>query len=59
MAKSLSELLIEALPELADDPNAFHPDRIYLRNDSDGKGDYIAAWNYDKPLPQGFTINGN
>ena len=56
MAKSLTELLIEALPELADYANAFHPDRIYVRNDSDGAGDYIESWNYDKPLPEGFTV---
>lgn len=56
MAKSLTELLIEALPELADNPNAFHPSSIFLRNDSDGSGDYIAEWNYSKPLPEGFKV---
>jgi hypothetical protein len=56
MAKNLTERLIEALPELADNFAAFHTDRIYLRNDSDGAGDYIESWNYEKPLPEGFTI---
>lgn len=57
MAKNLTERLIEALPELADNDPAFHPSKIYLRNDSDGYGDYIAAWNYEKPLPDGFTVD--
>lgn len=56
MAKNLTERLIEALPDLANDFSAFHPDRIYLRNDSDGAGDYIEAWNYLSPLPEGFTV---
>ena len=56
MAKSLTELLIEALPELANNDAAFHPRSIYLRNDLDGSGDYIESWNYDKPLPAGFKI---
>jgi hypothetical protein len=56
MAKNLTEQLIEALPELADNFAAFHPNRIYLRNDSDGAGDYIESWNYEQPLPSGFTI---
>ncbi len=56
MAKSLTELLIDALPELADNDAAFHPSRIFLRNDLDGVGDYIESWNYEKPLPQGFKI---
>ena len=56
MAKSLTEKLIEALPELANNDVAFHPRSIHLRNDSDGAGDYIESWNYDKPLPEGFTV---
>lgn len=56
MEKTLTEQLIEALPELAENPNAFHPRSIYLRNDSDGTGDYIESWNYEKPIPAGFTV---
>ncbi len=56
MEKTLVEKLIELLPELADNPNAFHPNSIYLRNDSDGLGDYIAEWNYEKPLPNGMKV---
>ena len=25
---------------------------IIIQNDSDGKGDYIAKWEYSKPLPE-------
>jgi hypothetical protein len=56
MAQNLVDKLIEALPELAEIPNVFHPNSIHLQNDSDGAGDYIAAWNYDKPLPAGFKV---
>lgn len=29
---------------------------IVLRNDSDGLGDYIEKWNYDKPIPPGLKL---
>jgi len=47
--------LIEALPEL-ETSNAFLTGAIVLQNDGDEAGDYIAAWNYSKPLPDGFTV---
>ena len=56
MAKNLVDQLMEALPELTEIPNVFHPNSIHLQNDSDGAGDFIAAWNYSKPLPAGFKI---
>ena len=56
MAQSLTDKIVETYPELAEDFNAFHPDRIYLRNDSDGVGDYIEAWNYPKPIPAGLKL---
>ncbi len=31
-------------------------DVIILQNDSDGKSDYIAVWEYDKPLPDGLSL---
>lgn len=42
----LFEKIKTLYPELTDDD--FHPDRgtIALKNDSDGRGDYIAAWNH-------------
>jgi hypothetical protein len=48
--KSLSEQIIEVYPELTS--NNFQLGVIVLRNDSDGSGDYIAEWNYEKPLPE-------
>lgn len=29
---------------------------IILQNDSDGLGDYIAKWEYDKPIPAGLKL---
>ena len=47
--------LIAALPEL-EDSSAFHDGRIILQNDADEAGDYVAVWNYSKPLPAGFKV---
>ena len=47
--------LIAALPEL-EGSDAFANGTIILQNDSDGAGDFIAAWNYSKPLPKGFKV---
>jgi hypothetical protein len=51
MAKSLYQQLIEIYPELEDSQELIK-NVIYLRNDSDGTGDYIAKWEYDKPVPE-------
>ena len=40
---NLYEKIKAIYPELQD---ADFMDTIHLRNDSDGKGDYIAAWNH-------------
>jgi len=29
---------------------------IVLQNDSDGEGDYVAKWEYAKPLPEGLKL---
>lgn len=47
--------LVAALPEL-EDSTAFQDNTIILQNDSDGTGDYIAKWDYSKPLPKGFKV---
>lgn len=51
---SLYETILEAYPELSDlklfDAN------IILQNDSDGAGDYVAKWDYSKPLPKGLKL---
>ena len=45
MSKSLYEKILTVYSELSSEPNIF-VDTIQLRNDGDGKGDYIAAWNH-------------
>ena len=52
---SLYDDLIAALPEL-ENSDAFNNLAIILQDDSDGKGAYIAKWEYAKPLPDGFTV---
>ena len=47
---SLYEMIIEEYPELADSKE-IGTGSIILRNDSDDKGDYIAKWEYSKPVP--------
>jgi hypothetical protein len=41
---TLSEKIIDVYPELEGTP--FPMLGIVVQNDSDGKGDYIAAWNH-------------
>jgi len=52
---TLYEQIIAAYPELIDS-NEFITGSIRLQNDSDGKGDYIAKWDYSKPLPDGLSV---
>lgn len=51
---NLYDLLVAELPELAES-NAFDKNLIILQNDSDGTGDYIAKWDYSKPVPESLT----
>jgi hypothetical protein len=51
MAKeTLYEAVIRNFPEL--EGKLLQTPQILLQNDSDGKGDYIAKWDYSKPLPE-------
>ena len=50
--KLLYELILEAFPELADDQNAFRAGVGSIMLQNDGAGDYIAKWEYLKPLPE-------
>lgn len=52
---SLYDNIIEKFPEL-EGTDAFANGTIILQNDADDSGDYIAAWNYDQPLPKGMKI---
>ena len=47
---ALYELILEAFPEL--EGKIIFREGIWLQNDSDGTGDYIAKWEYSKPLPK-------
>lgn len=47
--------VIAAYPEL-EGSNAFYDGTIILQNDSDGAGDYIAKWDYSKPIPDGLKL---
>jgi hypothetical protein len=54
---SLYDDLIAALPELATKPEEFvSTGSILLQNDGDSAGDYIAKWEYSKPLPAGLKL---
>lgn len=55
MAKQLWEKIIESYSEIKPTDNFFELG-IYLRDDSDGVGAYIAEWKYSKPIPEGLTL---
>lgn len=51
----LWEKIIETYPELQP-TTSFREVGIWLQDDSDGVGAYIAKWEYSKPLPEGLTL---
>ena len=53
----LYETIIATYPELADiNDLKFWTKTINLQDDSDGKGAFIAIWNYEKPIPDGLKL---
>lgn len=48
--------IVAIYPELTSED--FRPDigTIWLYDDSDGQGPYIAKWDYAKPIPEGFKL---
>jgi hypothetical protein len=52
---TLYEKIIDSYPELKNTED-FNNGTIILQNDSDGAGDYIAQWNYSKPIPDGLKL---
>ena len=46
---TLSEKIINIYPELSGEP--LHRVGVFVQNDSDGRGDYIAKWDHPT-LPQ-------
>lgn len=51
----LWEKIIAEYPEINPTDN-FRELGIYLRDDSDGQGAFIAKWEYSKPLPEGMKV---
>jgi hypothetical protein len=51
----LFEQIIEAIPEIKA-TDCFPKIGIFLQDDSDGQGAFIAKWEYTKPIPNGFTL---
>ena len=46
--------------EFADEIEAFNyaifREKIKIQDDLDEAGEYIAAWEYSKPLPKGYSV---
>jgi hypothetical protein len=51
----LYETIIAAYPEL-EGTKSFMDGTITLQNDFDDSGDYIAKWDYTKPIPAGLKL---
>ena len=51
----LWEKIIAAYPEI-NPTDDFRKLGIYLQDDSDGVGAYIAKWEYNQPIPEGLTL---
>jgi hypothetical protein len=53
---SLLNQIIEIYPELTEKDFDSIDGSIWLFDDSDGQGAYIAKWEYSKPLPEGYKL---
>jgi len=53
---SIWDKIVKEYAELADRDFDREDGSILLKNDGDGQGDYIAKWEYDKPIPEGLTL---
>jgi hypothetical protein len=53
---SIFNKIIEAYPELAENELKAFEKVVILQDDADGKGVYLAHWNYEKPLPEGLSL---
>ena len=53
---NIVQIIFQTYPDL--DTREFDPlfGSISIQDDSDGKGAYIAKWNYAKPIPDGLKI---
>ena len=48
--------ITESYPELTMEDFSPKNGSILLQDDSDGKGAYIAKWEYSKPIPTGLKV---
>lgn len=55
---TIYEQIIAVYPELTEADFAING-VITLRNDADDIGDYIARWEYSKPIPEGMKVGKN
>lgn len=53
---TLFDSIMEAYPELKTEDFERKTGSINLQNDADGLGDYIAKWEYFKPIPEGLKL---
>jgi hypothetical protein len=51
----LWEKIVAAFPDI-DPTDNFKSLGIYLQDDSDGVGAYIAKWEYSEPIPKGLKL---
>jgi hypothetical protein len=54
--ETLYDKIASFYPELKGNVDLFRDGTIELVNEADGAGDYIKAWNYSKPIPEGMKI---
>jgi hypothetical protein len=47
--------ITKVYPDLSNDDFGFRGS-ILLQDDSDGKGAFIAKWDYSKPIPKGMKL---
>ena len=52
---TLWEKIVAVYPELTPEDFGFKG-QIFLQNDGDEIGDYIAKWEYTKPIPKGMKL---
>lgn len=52
----LWQKIVETYPETGENGFAIFGQEIFLQDDSDGKGAYIAKWEYELPIPAGLKL---
>jgi hypothetical protein len=52
---TIYDKIISVYPEL-ENSMEFVRGSILIQDDSDGEGDYLVKWEYDKPIPKGLKL---